>query len=224
MAIYLLNLGYSMNPSSSTAYVDGNFEPNQSSVTTPLGQSCAWYEYTGSGFNPVLQDKPYFINQPLTPSEWACLGDDDQFELSAIAGDFVLVRIFSVDTPPPTGCKARISAVFGRGRDKSHDHVNDRQSPLQVTNGDWKTARAVVDSDDSSHLSWRPGDSDAAAWTYCLGMLHNPKGETRRYSMSVGGTIYRPNPAPAAPMIGIYGHDPTMKVGGGGPLEDVAAA
>jgi hypothetical protein len=221
MAIYLLNLGFSL---SSPAFSDGNFEPNSSSQNG-LQQSCAWYEYSGNGMDPVLEDKPYFLPGLLNASDWTSLGDDDQFELSAIAGDFILTRIFPTDLPSPVACKARIAAVFGRGRDKSHDHVNDRQSPLQMTNGNWKTARAVVDSDNTSQLSWRPSTTnEIAEWTFCLGMLHNPAGKSRHYSMSVGASIYRPTADPASPTIGIYGHDPTMKVGGAGPMEGEVAA
>jgi hypothetical protein len=221
MAIYLLNLGFSMV---SSAFTDGNFEPNNGSQTG-LEQSCAWYQFTGKGLSPVLDDKPYFLSGLLTPSDWTSLGDDDAFELSATAGDFILVRIFPADKPAPGGCKARISAVFGRGRDHSHDIDNDRQSPLQLVNGQWKSARAVVDSDNTSYVDWKPSTgNDNAEWTFCLGMLHNPVGKIRRYSMSVGASIYRPTSNPNAPTIGIYGHDPTMRVGGGGPQEEVVAA
>jgi hypothetical protein len=82
----------------------------------------------------------------------------------------------------------------------------------------------VVDSDNTSQLDWRPSATESAEWTFCLGMLHNPAGKIRSYSMSVGASIYRPTANPNSPTIGIYGHDPTMKVGGAGPLDDVVAA
>jgi hypothetical protein len=222
MAIYLLNLGFSMDPASA-AYLDGNFQPNDP-LSPGLAQSAAWFLYSGKGMSPVLEDKPYFLSGQLAAADWTLLGDDDKNPLDATAGDFVLVRIFGVDTPYPVGCKVRISAVFGRGTDTSHDHVNDRQSPLQFDHGNWKTARAVVDSDNTSHLTWKPSEGDEPVWTFCLGMLHNPRGMTRKYSMSVGASVYQPSADPLRPTIGIYGHDPDMHVKGGGPVDDEVAA
>jgi hypothetical protein len=222
MAVYLLNLGFSMNPASST-YLDGNFEPNDSSQPG-LSQSCAWLEFTGKGISPVLDDKPSFVPGPLVASDWTLLGDDDQFPLTATAGDFILVRVFPTDVPYPVDCKVRISAVFGRGSGNAHDHINDRQSPLQMDHGNWKTARAVVDSDDTSYLTWKASDGDDPVWVYCLGMLYNPPGKVRTYSMSVGASVYRPSSDPLTPTIGIYGHDPDVHVKGGGPIDQIVAA
>jgi hypothetical protein len=214
MAIYLLNLGFSM---SSPSAGDGNFEPYVSS-TTPLASSCAWYQYVGSGLN--LSDYPYLLTQALTPSDWQFVSNDTT-ELPSAIGDFLLVSIFPSDSSAPTNCGMRLTTVFGRGHDHSNDVTPQRQSPLQMVQGTHVSARPVVDSDASIPNAWPTSPTSNNVWTYCLGALHpNPHHTQARYSMSVGATIWNPSTS----LVGIYGDDPTMKVGGKGDCLEVEPA
>jgi hypothetical protein len=208
MAIRLLNLGFSM---SSSSFQNGNFEPY---VAGSQGLACsgAWYLYTGSGL--TLQDQPYFLTQALNPADWQFTSDDTT-DLVIPPGDYVLVNIYPGDNTPPPNCTTRLTMVFGRGRDNSHNTAPQRQSPFQFHQGNMITARAVIDSDDSNAANWPGSPVGNNVWTYCLGMVHN---HVARYSLSVGATIYNP----ASQTVGVYGEDPTLHVKGTG-MEYVAA-
>ncbi|HSS98422.1 MAG TPA: hypothetical protein VLK33_15405 [Terriglobales bacterium] len=202
---------------SSPSSGNGNFEPYVINVNG-LAASCAWYVYTGSSLS--LQDYPYLLTQALVPTEWQIVSNDTT-ELPANIGDYLLVNIFPADNSVPNDCGMRLTTVFGRGHDHAHDATPQRQSPLQITQGSRSSARPVVDSEASTPSAWPISPSKNNVWTFCLGALHpNSHNTQARYSMSVGATVWNPS----TQQVGIYGDDPTMKVGGKGDCLEVEPA
>lgn len=200
--LYLLNLGFSM---STSAFANGNFDLFNSG-SSGLNQSCAWYKYQGSGMS--LNDDFYLLSQNLSSGDWSSLGSDAS-ALNTVAGDFCLVRIYPSDSTPPANCRLRFSAVFGRGSHTAPSGSTPAlQSPLQIVQGSNTTARPVLVTDATAETSWAVSPTGNNVWTYCLGKIH---GADNTYTVNVGATVLNPN----TQLLVAYGHDPTMKVGGG---------
>ena len=211
MAIYFLNLGISLG---SSAFSNGNFNPYNSS-SPGLTRSCAWYQFDPSGTPPPLHDDCYLITQALSPTDWPPLGQDTS-PLDLQPNDYVLMRVFPADSSVPAACRMRFTVVFGRGSSTPPTSTTTSlQSPLQIVQNGQATARPVVDADNSLGTSWPLSPTNDNVWTYCLGMVH---GVANTYSLNAGVTVYVPaNPNTGAPAyLAVYGHDPTMKVSGGG--------
>jgi len=198
MSVYLLNLGFS--PSSSG---NGNFDPFSGS-STGLNQSCAWYQYGGSGIS--LNDDFYLLNQNLNASDWTSLGSDAN-ALSVETGDYFLVRVFASGSMGPN-YRVRFSAIFGRGSPNALSTSISLQSPLQLVQSGNATARPVADSEVTAASGWPVSPTSNNVWTYCLGMIY---GQDNTYGVSVGVSVLNPG----TQLLALYGHDPTMKVGGG---------
>lgn len=200
--IYLLNLGFSMN---ATAFNNGNFDQFNSGGNG-LNQSCAWYKYQGSGLS--LNDDFYLLNQNLTSTDWSSQGSDAT-QLSTDNNDYFLVRMYGSDSTVPPNCRLRFSAVFGRGTHTAPSGATPTlQSPLQVSQGSNTTARPVLVTDATAATNWSVSPTNNNVWTYCMGMIH---GADNTYTINVGATVLNPN----TQVLASFGHDPTMKVGGG---------
>lgn len=222
MAVYLLNMGFSLN---SQYFQNGSFEPGPGPSPPPvLQQSATWLKYQGtSPFVPSADCTQY--PNALNAGDWGSPVSDGTY-FSVNVGDYVVMRIFPMpDNSVPNGCRLRFTVVFGRGSDSppAQGDPNWVQSPLRMTqnlsNGQNLTvARPVVDTDNSANATWNNPSSDGA-WTYCIGGINSsptPQPGGSYYTLNVGATVWTPSgPNLAVQFVAVYGHDPTMRVIGG---------
>jgi hypothetical protein len=201
MTIYLYNLGFSASNA-----VNGNFTSGGSGIDT----SNAWFQYTGANQPPGTNPQFSIVTAVAPASNWTVATPPSMF---AAGTDYVLLRIFNSDNNPG-GYLVRTAAIFGQGDSSSVTPVTNLQSPFVM--GSY--ARPVIDCDPSSASSWPAPVTDispvtsASSWTYCLGMVRNPSGQTITYQFNVGASVYEV----ASGNIYAYGIDPRMKVGGMG--------
>lgn len=213
MAVYLLNLGFSMAPQ---FLQTGSFKPYN--ATDPgMAQSCAWFvanTNVSSGWQDQIAPVPTF-----NTSNWTQLqsGSSDSLPLSVNGGDYLCVRIFQVDPPgsAPVATNLRPTLVFGNGPANARSGQNSsnlRQSPLQLSGN----ARSVVDFDNApgsaypSPCTTENGAASATTWVYCLGKAHSQPTDSV-FTVNTGATGV--NLASSA--VGAFGHDPIIKVKGG---------
>jgi hypothetical protein len=193
MSLYLYNLGISLQapyPSQGRFY---------SSAISGLKQSGVWMKYQPQTLPGWVQDNVVFLNQPLNAPDWGNpQPDSNPFPVNP--GDYMVVRLFLSDTPPPSTCLLRANIVFGRGISSPNaTGSNLSQSPLMLNSS---IPRAVVDSDNSTPAQAPTSDS---AWAYCLGKIY---GANNDYSFNVGVTLTQGG------QWYTFGHDPQMHVGG----------
>lgn len=217
MAIYLLNLGFSMQP----AYLQtGAFMPYVASMSG-LTQSCAWF-LCNQNINPGNWGDVALPIPAINAANWtpypAAGGNSDMNMPTFNGGDYLCVRIFQMDSNPGSllVTNLRPSLVFGNGSATAASGPNGgnvTQSPLMIGSN----ARPVVDMDNMSPSSF-PGpvtsESPGAGpttWTYCLGQIHSDPAD-EYFSINVGASCWAPSNATT---YAIFGRDPIIKVKGG---------
>ncbi len=216
MAVYLLNLGFSMQPQ----YIQyASFKP-YASVDVGLAQSCAWFVATVPVTPPNWGDVAIPIPN-LNPANWAPYpsagSNSDNGNLPLNNLDYFCVRFFQIDAPgtatPVTNL--RPSLVFGNATANSVSGPNYAlyiQSPLRATGN----PRPIVDFDNAMVQNFpapctvENANGIATTWAYCLGQIHAQANDAY-FSINAGATAY----AASTGGVASFGHDPIIKVKGG---------
>ena len=203
MSVYLYNLGFSVSNQNAAL---GRFEP-YANTQSGLGQSSCWLSYNGSGVPSGVSDSVAAL-AALTAGDWSFVQQDTS-AMNASGGDYLIVRVFPVDSAMPPQTQLRLGVIFGRGisGQPSGPASTQLQTPLVMGT----RPRAVVDTDSvlSGNPSWPNPTGTDGAWTYCVGMVH---GATNDYSFNTGATVWVPSGANQGFLA--YGHDPQLHVVG----------
>jgi hypothetical protein len=216
MAIYLYNLGFSINN-----YLNGNFNSDGSGVNA----SDAWFEWNGQSNPQGLNVYQSGVQSIGVIANWTALSSiPSTFNAngSPAGPDYVFVRIFNADGTPGDFLVCT-TVVLGHGSDATSPITSDLQSPFICNAND--QAAPVLNADTLTTApgaapQWPGPITDAnpinpnSSWTYCLGQINGP---TNDYSMNVGASVYVVGGAgPGQPPYYFYGIDPKMHVSGMG--------
>ena len=203
MSVYLYNLGFSVSNQNAAL---GRFEP-YATTQSGLAQSSCWLSYNGSGLPTGVGDNVAPL-AALTASDWGFVQQDNS-TMNASAGDYLIVRVFPVDSGLPTGVQLRLGVIFGRGISgpPPGPATTQLQTPLMMGT----RPRAVVDTGGAmiGNPGWPVATGTDGAWTYCVGMVH---GASNDYAFNTGVTTWVPSGAYNG--FFAYGHDPQLHVVG----------
>jgi hypothetical protein len=171
-----------------------------------------WFPAAPAGFSP----NP--LGTDVGADEWDLQGSThDLRSLDMDPGDYLLVRILCPSDP--NGAKLRLTVVFGRGHaGTAPRNPGHRQSPLTRVYQGAQSALTVADSQPIDTSAWPSRSGSFRAWVWNLGQVAAdpalPPGDPgASYSFNVGATY---SPPGDHSMITLFGHDPVVRVKGGG--------
>jgi hypothetical protein len=214
MAVYLYNLGFSVNNS-----MNGNFSSGGSGIAT----SNAWFQWNASGNPAGLSAYPAPLTTLGAAANWSLLtGPPASFNSGQTSSpDSLFLRIFNVDGTP-ANFLVRTTVIFGQG-DSATPAIN---SPLQspfVRNSS-NQPMPVIDCDTAVFSitppqtpNWPAVTTDvnpvtaASSWSYCLGQVSGP---SNYYVFNVGASVYQTSGSGSGSVYA-FGIDPRMRVSGG---------
>lgn len=199
--IFMLNLAFTLQGQGTPPVANGSFQ-GFATGNPALQTSCAWLGYNaGPPLPSWCTDTCQQLSDATIGTSWLLLQPDytpAKPYMSANAGDFLLVRIFTPDTPQ--SYRVRFGAVFGQGIG-TPTLGNVVQSPLQIAPS--TMARSIIDLPEMPPQGYSP--SGTGSWVFLLGELH---GALADYSLNVGANVYDQSTGNKYAL----GHDPNMRV------------
>jgi hypothetical protein len=217
MSIWMLNLGFSTTGNGLT---NGSFEPPPSNPGGNLFLcSQSWLKYAGATTPSWAVDGIHLLpGGSISPGDWTYQSDSDAGPLSAVFGDFMVVRFFPVGAYTPSD-RLKTTLVFGRGIWAAPPSNRfSRQSPLQQLVSPNMPLSIIDRANDPS--TWDYPQDSVVCWSWCLGVFHSDPivggGGKAHYGFNIGASYAS---ATNLSVVYMYGHDPKIIVTNpGGPL------